>query len=314
MIYPPDPNAAPSKVSIHKHDFFDPERAGRKVPVKFIYPQNPRERNLPVIIWSHGLGGTRDGAGFIGRYLAAAGYVVINVQHQGTDSVLWEGKPGHPWDNIRKARISRKATLQRFTDIPFLMDSLPQWAETYPDIGSIADWNRVGMSGHSFGAVTTQIMAGQRLGKRNRMYSLADKRFRAALAYSPSLTYNHREDPALLYGPISLPTLYMTGTQDNSPVGKGYDYSRRLNIYEHAQGPDQYAMILEGGDHMVFSGSRGQLGDNPKREQHEKIIRQIALVFWDAYLKDSKAARAWLIEAASDYLGSEAEFIYKNIE
>ena len=39
---------------------------------------------------------------------------------------------------------------------------------------------------------------------------------------------------------------------------------------------------------------RGQLGENPKRAEHEMIIKVAALAFWDAFLKDDAAARDWL--------------------
>ena len=310
--YPPDPDAKPLKVSVHKHDFVDESRGGRKVPVKFIYPVKHDLKNLPLIVWSHGLGGSRDGAGFIGRYLASHGYVVVNVQHKGTDSSLWEGKPGHPWDNIRASKISRKDTIQRFRDIPFLLDALDGWIRDYPELGKMVDLSRIGMSGHSFGAVTTQVMAGQKLGRGNRMYSLKEDRFKAAIAFSPTVTYNHREDSSKIYGPIDLPMLYMTGTKDESPVSnEGFEY--RLDIFHHAGGPDQYLMVLEDGDHMVFAGSRGKLGESAKRGTHEDIIRAMALAFWDAYLKDDQKAKDWLTTRAQAYLSAEADFTWKNI-
>ena len=309
--YPPPPDDGPSTVSIHRQDFIDKDRLdtngnARLVPVKFTFPLKP-DRKLPIIVWSHGLGGSREGAGFLNRYLASHGYIVITVTHIGTDTSLWEGKPGHPWDNIRQAKISRKDTLQRFKDIPFVLDSLEGWAAEYPETGKYMDLASIGMSGHSFGAATTQVMAGQLLGRKGRHYSLKEERFKAAIAYSPSVTYNHSEDSDVIYKPISVPMLYMTGTNDDSPVsGKGYDY--RIDIFENAGGPDQYLMILEEGDHMVFAGSRGRLGVNPHREKHEALIKHMALTFWNAYLKDDNEAKSWLQEKAKDFLTDEGSF------
>ena len=80
----------------------------RKIAYKVYAPADALDgEKFPVIIWSHGLGGSRDGAGFISRFVAAHGFVIIHIQHPGTDSTLWEGKPGHPWDVIRATPIPK---------------------------------------------------------------------------------------------------------------------------------------------------------------------------------------------------------------
>ncbi|MBK9562996.1 MAG: hypothetical protein IPO54_07765 [Micavibrio sp.] len=116
---------------------------------------------VPVIIWSHGYGGNRDGAGFISRYVASHGYIIIHLTHAGSDSSLWEGKPGHPWDVLRRSPITRAMTVERFADVPAVLDQLPNWAAENPEPGARMDLNTLGMSGHSFGAMTTQAMAGE---------------------------------------------------------------------------------------------------------------------------------------------------------
>lgn len=309
-----NPEVEPHKVMLKKGDFVDTARQERKIPFKLYYPDilNAPEK-LPVILWSHGLGGTRDGAGFIARFLASHKYIVLNIQHHGTDSSLWEGKPGHPWENIRKAHISRRTTLNRFKDVPFVLDQLPNWVSQNPDIGALLDLETLGMSGHSFGAITTQVMAGQMLGKGVRRYSLKQPEFKAGIAYSMSPTYNHNDDHESIYGPISIPMFYMTGTDDSSPVS-GEDYRFRLPIFENAKGRDQHLMVLRDGDHMVYNGSRGLLAENPKLDLHKEIIKISALAFWDAYLKDDETARQWLTSHHYEtYLSDEAEYDNRNI-
>lgn len=307
------PDKAPYDVLIKRGEFTDPARDGRIVPYKLYHPAPGQvEGRMPVIIWSHGLGGSRDGASFLARYIAGYGYIVVNIQHEGTDTSLWEGKPGHPWDNIRAAHIPRKKTLQRFCDVPFVLDELTALAEQYPLVAREMDMESIGMSGHSFGAITTQVMAGQHLGKGKRKYRLHEPRFKAAIAYSPSPTYNHAvEPPEDIYSGMEIPMMFMTGTEDASPIsGKSYHY--RLPIFENAKGDENHLLVLEGGDHMVFAGSRGKLNKNPKREKHEDIIRVASLAFWDAYLKDDKAAHDWLADGGfSDWLNGEGEYQFR---
>ncbi|MEZ5919194.1 MAG: hypothetical protein R3D66_04570 [Alphaproteobacteria bacterium] len=111
-----------------------------------------------MVAW---FGGNRDEAGFLSRFLASYGYIIVHMSHEGTDSRLWEGKGGHPWDILRKLKVPREATLARFKDVPFTLDALEGWAADNPDIGRFMDLERPRISRHSFGSMTAQVMAGQ---------------------------------------------------------------------------------------------------------------------------------------------------------
>lgn len=288
-----DPTVEPLPILIERGAWVDPARGGRSVPYKIYYPADDAGGRVPVVFWSHGLGGSRDGAGFISRFLCSHGYVVVHIQHAGTDSSLWEGKPGHPWDVIRATKIPRKAVLNRYRDVGFALDQFTAMAASNETFGPRADLSRIGMSGHSFGANTTQIMAGQKLGYGRRQYCLADDRFRCGILYSAVPTYNRKDSPRSIYGSIRIPLFHMTGTEDSSPV-EGFGYTKRIEVFDHSGGPDQHLMVLQGGDHMVYNGSRGKLGDNPDRPLHENLIKMAALAFWDGYLKGDGAALDWL--------------------
>lgn len=301
------PDTEPQQIMIARDEWVDAQRSNRKILYKTYRPHDEGGGPYPVILWSHGLGGSRDGAGFLSRFIASYGYVVVHIQHHGTDSSLWEGKPGHPWDVIRNTHIPRHATLNRFKDVPFAIDRLPEL-----DIARVMDFGRIGMSGHSFGAMTTQVMAGQKRGSSQRQYDLYEPRIKAGIVYSPvpTLHKKHRS-PQDFYGNIKIPLLMMTGTDDDNPTVH-YGYRDRLEVFTHSGGPDQHLLILDKGDHMVFSGSRGQLKDNPKRAVHEDIIKILSLAFWDAYLKDDHAAKNWLTgDGVTDWLGAEGEYVHK---
>lgn len=295
MTYEATGAEGPYSVLLKKGEWIDPARGGRKVPFKIYHPADYTGEPLPVVVWSHGFGGNRDGAGFISRYLTSHGYVLVHLTHAGTDSSLWEGKPGHPWDILKNTHISRETTLDRFNDVPFALDQLPIWAAVHPEVGQVMDLSRIGMSGHSFGAMTTQVMAGQKFPMADGSLSrMREPRIMAGIAYSPTaITHLSQAEPADLYGPIEIPMLHMTGTKDDSPVD-GYDYTHRLQIFDYSGHPEKFLQVIEGGDHMVYNGTRGQLGDNPDRELHEELIKIAAKGFWDAYLKDDARAKAWL--------------------
>jgi len=253
-----------------------------------------------------------DGASFLSRYLAGNGYIMVHVQHLGTDTSIWEGKPGHPWDVIRKTPITRDVTLNRYKDIPFVLDNLPQVMAAHPEIGAIADLDNVAMSGHSFGALTTQVMAGMLFPDENgALQSFKEPRFKCGILYSPgSVEHLGDFDPDAVYPPISIPLLHMTGTLDGSPLSDA-GYEMRLAVYNHSTAP-RSLLVLKDGDHMVFAGSRGKLGHTSNRELHEGIIKITALAYWDAHLKNDSAAKEWLTgRGIQDYLQGNATFEFK---
>ncbi len=285
----------PLRVLLKRGEFIDISRAGRVVPYKIYYPVDHGIEKIPVIIWSHGFGGNRDGASFLSRFFAGQGYIIIHITHAGTDSSLWEGKGGHAWDVLQKATISRDDTLNRMYDIPFALDQLPHWALENPEIGEHMDLGRICMSGHSFGAMTTQAMAGMKIpDHKNNLMNLREKRIKCGILYSPVPIDHLTDAPAAdIYGSIDIPLFHMTGTDDASPLD-GYGYEHRLVIYEHSNHPEKYLQVLGGGDHMVYNGTRGKLANNPKREEHEEAIKIAAFAFIDAYLKGNDAAKFWL--------------------
>jgi len=304
------------RVLLKRGEFVDSARGGRVVPFKIYHPADFDGGTCPVILWSHGFGGSRDGASFLSRYVAAFGYVIVHMTHVGTDSSLWEGKPGHPWDILRKAKVERATTLNRFRDVAFVLDQLKGWADENPEPGAFMDFERVGMSGHSFGALSTQVAAGQMFPDEDETYiSLKEERIKAAISYSPvPIDHLGPDDavnpiaPGQIYGPIDVPILYMTGTEDSSPIG-GADYTHRFVVYEESSAVQKYMLVKNGGDHMVYNGTRGKLDSNQNRARHEEMIQVMSLAFWEAYLKGNGEARAWLdgVEA-SDYISEDGDF------
>ena len=285
----------PHAVKMVRGEMVDSSRGNRDVKLKFYYPQNHNLKNLPLIIWSHGLGGSVDGAAFISRFITSHGYCVLHVTHAGTDSSIWEGKPGHPWDIIRATDIPRSMTLARFADVPFVLDNLPEFLKNHPDIASHIDLNIIGMSGHSFGALTTQVLLGEQFpNEQGILEDYSDPRLMCGILYSPIPEFRLSGHlPERIYGGIKRPLFHMTGTDDSSPLAE-FGYEKRLDVYNYSGDAEKMLLILKDGDHMVYNGSRGKLGQNPNREKHESIIKISSLAYWDYHLKNDINAKTWL--------------------
>lgn len=242
-----------------------------------------------VILFSHGLGGARTGSAYLGRHWSARGYVAVFLQHPGSDASVWQDVPRFE----RMGRMMQAASLQNFLlrarDVKAVLDQLAAWnaAREHPLAGRL-DLRRIGMSGHSFGAVTTQAVSGQRfpLGA-----NFTDERIRAALPMSPSPP--KRGDAARAFGRVRIPWLLMTGTRDEAPIG-GHSAADRQRVYPALPAGGKYELVLDGAEHSVFT-ERPLPGESGRRNpNHHRAILALSTAFWDAYLRDDAAARAWL--------------------
>jgi predicted dienelactone hydrolase len=266
------------------------EDAGRKrqIPLRVYSPRG--ESPSPVVLFSHGLGGSREGSAYLGRHWALRGYVAVFLQHPGSDTSVWRDVPVGRRLGAMEGAASGQNFLLRVKDVPAVLDQLQSWnATSGHTLAGRLDLGRVGMSGHSFGAVTTQAVSGQAFtGGR----SFADPRIRAALAMSPSAP-RRGGDPAAAFGGLALPWLLMTGTRDVAPIG-GQTLESRLAVYPALPPGRKYELVLEGAEHSAFT-DRALPGDSaPRNPNHHRAILALSTAFWDAYLRGDEAARQWL--------------------
>jgi predicted dienelactone hydrolase len=152
------------------------------------------------------------------------------------------------------------------------------------------DLAHVGMSGHSFGAVTTQAVSGQRMPTTGAA-TFTDPRIQAALVMSPSVP--KRGEAAAAFGGVALPWMLMTGTQDASPIGNESPQSR-LGVFAALPSGHKYQLVLDGAEHSVFT-DRALPGEAaPRNPRHHPAIEALSTAFWDAYLRGDASAKAWL--------------------
>ncbi|MFM7181951.1 MAG: alpha/beta hydrolase family protein [Verrucomicrobiales bacterium] len=295
-----DPLSKPAKAEARHHDFevTDASR-DRKLPVRVWLPAS--EKAEPVLIFSHGLGGNREGAAYLASHWTARGYVVVCLQHPGSDDAVWKSaKAGERLPAMRQA-ASGENLLLRAGDVPAALDQLERWnTEKGHALFGKMDFSRVGMSGHSFGAMTTQLLAGQTLvGK-----SFADSRVKAAVVMSPSPF--QFGDPKRALAGLKMPCMLMTGTLDDSPIGNTSPEERRL-VYPALPPGDKYELVLDKARHGAFS-DRALPGEGLRRNpNHHKVILALSTAFWDAYLRGDAGAKTWLAGEAPRALMNAAD-------
>ena len=268
---------------------FDPvdDLRARTVPLK-VYRVKAAQAQ-PVIIFSHGLGGSRENSPYLGKHWAAAGYVCVFVQHHGSDELVWKNEaPGKRFAALKKA-AGLESFQQRMADIPFVIDQLEQWqADQAHSLYETMDLKRIGMCGHSYGAVTTVAVAGQ---KYRMDLHFEEPRLSAFFAMSPQP--GNIPDQNKSFGHIKKPMLCMTGTKDGSPIDPNLKPSDREKVYAALPEGDAYQLVLKDAEHYAF-GDHGSKRTKTRNPKHHPAIQEISLQFWNAYLKDDTTAKAWL--------------------
>ena len=278
--------AAPQEFNVRDAD------RNRDIPLLIYLPRQAAA--APVVLFSHGLGGTRAGSAFLGRHWAARGYVAVFLQHPGSDDSVWKDLPLAE----RAAAMQKAASLENFNlrvkDVPAVLDQLERWNKDpgHALVGRL-QLARVGMSGHSFGAVTTQAVSGQSYPTAGSRFT--DPRIKAALVLSPSRPAG---DPQKAFAGVRIPWMLMTGTRDVARIGGATigaaDVESRLVVYPALPRGSKYELVLDGAQHSAFT-DRPLPGETAQRNpNHHRVILALSTAFWDAYLKSDSEAKAWL--------------------
>ena len=267
----------------------------RSVPVKIYSPAgNPGP--FPVIIFSHGVGFTRDDYAYLGHYWAGQGYVCVHVQHRGSDIAERQGTI-RPKETLRRAFEDPANTINRARDISFAIDQLQRINRDDPRLRGRLDIERLGVAGHAFGSLTALCVAGQIVrDAEGHEVSLVDNRVKAIVAMSSPVPPD-KDIHDTVYRSVKVPCLHMTGTKDDSPIATTRAPDRRIP-FDHIGGVDQYLVTFKDADHMVFIGHKlAALDGKAKKDAAcQKEILSVSTAFWNAYLKGDQQSKAWLSE------------------
>lgn len=261
----------------------------RDIPT-LIYPAADADES-PVILFSHGLGGTRYSALYLAEHWSARGFTVVSMQHAGSDEAIFDVPPSQVLASFTAA-ASLENSLARIADVSAVLDQLELWnADPQHLLYQGLDLSRVGMSGHSFGAVTTQAVSGQRL--FTTASETRDPRIRAAMPLSPSVPSVGSAEAA--FAEIDIPWLLMTGTDDGAPVeGVGSDVEGRLAVFPALPEGEFYELVLFEGEHHAFTDREISASQNARNPAHHPIIQALSTAFWDATLRGDQTALRWL--------------------
>ena len=263
----------------------------RELPVRVRWPS--ASGPWPVIVYSHGLGGSREGGDAWGQAWQAAGFVVLHLQHPGSDiDVLRNGV----------ARLREAGNLQQFlvrmADVRFAIDEVERRHRLGTSTWGQVKLSSIGVAGQSFGALTTLAVAGQRFDAPS---TFADARVAAFIALSPGPGRSKMALPEQ-FGAIKAPFLVVTGSLDGDPFGAYESGEPRAKVYEGLPAGQRALLWLDGADHMSFAGNAAQRinGRGPFKRQpvaaerevaHHALVARITTLWWQAHLMADAVVR-----------------------
>ena len=181
----------------------------------------------PLIVFSHCHSCIRFSAFGIAEHLAANGFVVAAPDH--VDNTLFEELDGNP------GPLNGEFLTTRASDIRTVLDSLlGGTAGAFPNLQF--DESRIGMFGHSYGAVTTGRVLQD------------DSRVKAGVAIAAPI--ENPMIPGVSVESLTRPLLYLVATEDNSITEVGNFLLRRN--YDNHPAPAWKVEVTDAG-HWSFS-------------------------------------------------------------
>ncbi len=250
-----------------------------------------REGRHPLIIFSHGSGGTRFGYTFFVEHMASHGYIVMTADHTGNARItLLDGEIVPAGGERRRASAT-----DRPNDVSFLIDEMTKRNRGADSrFTGRVDLEKIGATGMSFGGSTTMRVLE------------SDPRVKAGIMLAPGGSGGERVNK-------TTPIMMMIGTEDATVRERGNARSRQY--YEDSEGPRFLVEILDAG-HFSFTNvdqynpnygngigvgrritSDEELTYLPISETHQ-IINSYATAFWGRFLKGERGYDAFLSENA----------------
>jgi len=262
-------------------------KTGRRIKLRVRLPEQKKPTGL--ILYSPGLGsGVSNGQAWCDAW-RQAGYLVVTLAHPVTDDSIWNTSTQHPFkSNIQRALAGAQYGL-RVEDCRFALDYCLGSDRLAPYI----DPSRIGLAGHSYGALTAQTIAGQPLGASN----LRDPRIKAVIALSPGAISQER---ARSMSQVKIPFFCITGDQDQFVTFKkdgeairlGVSLANRELVYANLPAGKKLQLKVAGADHMSFAGepidaerfSRDIRVTATGNQAVWNRVSQMTTAFWQYYL------------------------------
>ena len=260
-------------------------RRQRPVPVRLYLPQ--ARQPVPLVVFSHGIGGSRRGYSWLGQHFARHGVAGLHLQHVGSDRDLWTGSILSVIGRLQGAAQDAEA-MARAQDLRFALDTL-----LTGELAPRFDASRIVAAGHSYGANTALLASGARVEREGRVVALRDERVRAAIVISAPPFYGEAEPRRILQA-VTVPSLHVTCTEDIIRIPGYYSGAEdRVAVFDATGSTRKWLAVFAGGSHSMFT-DRGGSGGATLNPQVKEATRALALAFLQTVFDgDDAGLRLW---------------------
>lgn len=280
----------------------------RRIGVRLRLPAS--ETPAPLIVYSPGLGsGLSNGASWCEAW-RQAGFVVATMNHPVTGDAVFDGARGSLTSNMAQA-LSGGQYPARIADAKFVI------AQCLGPLGIAAriDRTRIGVAGHSYGAIVATLMAEEMAREKAPLV-------KAIVAFSPGVISPGSAQRAAV---IRMPYFCVTGDHDNFVTffkgGEsrrvGVPLANRLAVYRALPLGAKQLLVLSRADHMTFAGeplNPAQFSRDVPAGARENAaawgrLNHATTLFWHRYLMAGpETPRADYIAAVRQGLNGQDKF------
>lgn len=298
----------------------------RSVPTDIYWPN--RSDPAPIVIISHGVGGTRLSFDYLAQHLASHGFLVVVPEHVGSNAKT-------VIDFFRGLTDpAPQEALDRPWDVTFILNILEQYSQLSPAWRSRINFEHIGVLGQSFGGYTALTLGGASVNFQaldeaclkpepnnqslnislllqcntnllhHQTYILRDPRIKAVMAINPLTSHIFGETGL---SALQVPALVVASGDDFiTPAG-----IEQLYPFTWLGRQPRYLALLAKGTHFsalslsetqggVFPLPPSLLGPDP-RIAH-RYLQGLSVAFFQTYLQQNPFAPLYLQAAYGQFL------------
>lgn len=264
------------------------------------YPDGGPARG--IVVFCHGLGSSGEAYGALTDTWVGQGYVVIHPTFADSIFEVARRNPDlglDPGDDklvlwMRQHPEVRPTMFQILHDPAHWLDRVEIVNRIVENLPTILDATGIdptalplAIAGHSFGAYTTQLLAGAEIDLPDGPRSFRDPRFRAALVLSGQ-GLNQQGLREGSWEGMTGPVLTVTGKKDGGAGGQ--DWVWKCDPYELAPPGGKALAVLDDATHYLG----GMTPEGSVVEYQFDALKLVTAAFLDAYVLDKPGARNWL--------------------